>query len=235
VYPPGAVFQKPFSAGDPELAGFDNQSTLERRVAAAAAASQSTSATPALGRRSYQKGLQTLVWKADDENDDDLVYDVLYRREGETVWKPLRRASSDTILVWDTTTVPNGTYFVKVVASDSPANAPGTALTGELDGAPFEIDNTPPQIAFGSVRFDEGHTLVTFDVKDDDAPVERAEYSQDGLKWRSVFPLDGIADSREERYQLTIDGELGARGLTVRASDSMDNVATAHVDAPERR
>ena len=40
--------------------------------------------TPSLGRAHYQKGLQTLVWRADDENEDELVYDVLYRREGET-------------------------------------------------------------------------------------------------------------------------------------------------------
>src|SRR5207253_9782653 len=31
-----------------------------------------------------------------------------------------------------------------------------------------------------------------------------------------------------------IEGELGERGLTLRATDSMNNVATAHVDAPKR-
>ena len=62
-----------------------------------------SSSSPALGRRTYQKGLQTLVWRADDENDDDLVYDVLYRREGETEWTPLRRGLDEPILVWDTT------------------------------------------------------------------------------------------------------------------------------------
>jgi len=30
------------------------------------------------------EGLQTLVWRADDENDDELSYEVRYRREGET-------------------------------------------------------------------------------------------------------------------------------------------------------
>ncbi|MFI5302605.1 MAG: hypothetical protein ACHREM_31335, partial [Polyangiales bacterium] len=234
VYPPGIVFQKPFTAGDPELAGFENQTTPERKIAAAAA-TQSSSTSPSLGRRSYQKGLQTLIWKADDENDDELVYDVLYRREGEVTWKPLRRAISDTILVWDTTTIPDGTYFVKIVASDSPSNTAGTALSGELESSTFEVDNTPPQIVTASVRVDGGRTIVTFDVKDDTSTIQRVEYSQDGLKWRSAFPTDGIADSREEHYQLTIEGALGERGLTLRASDAMDNVATTHVDAPTRR
>jgi hypothetical protein len=97
VHPPGIVFQKPFSTGDPELAGFEDQSTPERKLAAAAGSQPGASS--GLGRRTYQKGLQTLVWKADDENEDDLVYDVLFRREGETAWKTLRKAMTESILV----------------------------------------------------------------------------------------------------------------------------------------
>ena len=233
VHPAGIVFQKPFSTGDPELAGFDDQSTPERKLAAAASAQPG--ATSSLGRRTYQKGLQTLVWKADDENDDDLVYDVMFRREGETAWKTLRKATSDAILVWDTTTIPNGTYFVKIVASDSPSNPSGTALSGELDSSAFEVDNSAPAIAVSNVRLDRGATVITFDVRDDHSPVQRVEFSQDGQRWRGVFPVDGIADSRDEHYELVVDGELGDRGLTLRATDSMNNVSTAHVDSPSRR
>jgi sugar lactone lactonase YvrE len=233
VHPPGIVFQKPFSTGDPELAGFEDQSTPERKLAAQASAQPGSSS--ALGRRTYQKGLQTLVWKADDENDDDLVYDVLYRREGETTWRTLRKAMNEAILVWDTTTIPNGTYFVKIVASDAPSNPMATALAGELDSVAFEVDNTAPTISVTNVRVVSGRTLITFDVKDDHSPIRGVEFSQDGQRWRSVFPVDGIADSREEHYELPVDGELGDRGLTLRASDSMNNVATTHVDPPRRR
>jgi hypothetical protein len=233
VHPPGIVFQKPFSTGDPELAGFEDQSTPDRKLAAQAAAQAGSSSS--LGRRTYQKGLQTLQWKADDENDDDLVYDVQYRREGETAWKTLRKNVQETILVWDTTTIPNGTYFVKIVASDAPSN-PGTmTLTGDLDSSAFEVDNTPPSIVVSNVRVVSGRTLITFDVKDDHSPIRGVEFSQDGQRWRSVFPLDGIADSREEHYELPVEGELGERGLTLRASDAMNNVATTHVDPPRRR
>ncbi len=84
------------------------------------------------------------------------------------------------------------------------------------------------------MRLDRGRTIISFDVRDDHSPVQRVEFSQDGQRWRGVFPVDGIADSREEHYELAVDGELGERGLTVRASDSMNNVATAHVDPPKR-
>ena len=233
VQPPGIVFQKPFSSGEPDLAGFEDQSTPERRLSQQAA--QQAGSVQAVGRRAYQKGLQTLQWRADDENDDELSYDVLYRREGETAWKTLRKGIAESILVWDTNTVPNGTYFVKIVASDAPSNPLSSAMTGELDSAAFEIDNTPPAIVIGGVRVERGRTIISFDVKDDHSPVQRVEFSQDGQRWRGVFPVDGIADSREEHFELPIDGELDARGLTLRASDTMNNIATAHVDAPRRQ
>jgi hypothetical protein len=232
VQPPGIVFQKPFSTGDPELAGFEDQSTPERKLAAQAAAQSTVASSPSMGRRTYQKGLQTLVWRADDENDDELIYDVMYRREGEATWKTLRKGVTDTILVWDTTTVANGTYFVRIVASDSPSNSNGAALSGEMDSSAFEIDNTPPTVTIGSVRTERGRTIITFDVKDDHSPIQKVEYSQDGQRWHGVFPVDGIADSRSERYELTIEGDIGDRGVTLRASDAMNNVVAAQVDRP---
>jgi hypothetical protein len=229
VQPPGIVFQKPFSNGDPDLAGFENQTTPDRKLTNAAMSPPSASGSAALGRRTYQKGLQTLVWRADDENEDDLTYEVDYRREGETAWKALRRDLDEAIYVWDTTTVPNGTYFVKIVASDAPSNAAGTALTGELVSAAFEIDNTPPEILVRDTRIDGAKTIITFDVIDDHSHIQRVEYSEDGQEWKTVFPADGIADSRQEHYEVTLDGMIGPRGLSLRASDSMNNVATRQV------
>jgi hypothetical protein len=235
VQAPGIVFQKPYSTGDPDLAGFEDQSTPERKLTnAAMTQSQGSSGAPALGRRTYQKGLQTLVWRANDENDDELSYDVLFRREGESEWKVLKRDLREPILVWDTTTVPNGTYLVRVVASDSPSNAPDVALAGELDSITFDVDNSPPVITSQPPQVANGRTTITFEVRDDNSPVVRAECSQDGVRWRAVFPVDGMADSRVERYQVTIDGELGPRGLSIRAQDAMNNVATLQVDAPSR-
>ena len=229
VHPPGIVFQKPFTTGDPDLAGFDNQTTPDRELTNAAMRGQAGGA-PTLGRRTYQRGLQTLVWSADDENLDALVYELQYRREGETTWKVLRRALMEPILVWDTTTVPNGTYFIKVLASDSPSNAAGVALAGELYSSAFEIDNSAPLIAIDGVRVEGGRTIVTFDVKDDHSPLGRVECSENGQEWRAVFPIDGMADSRTERYAVTLDAPLGPRGLSIRASDTMNNVATTQVE-----
>jgi hypothetical protein len=233
VHPPGIVFQKPFSTGEPDIAGFGDQTTPERKATSVAQTPQGSSGAPTLGRRTYQKNLQTLVWRADDENDDELSYDVLYRREGDTEWTPLRRGLDEPILVWDTTTVPNGTYFVRVVASDGPSNPAGTALAGERDSTAIQIDHTPPVITIGAVRTVGARTSIAFDVADADSSVARVEYSRDGgLRWTAIFPTDGIADSKTERYELVVDGSIGENGITIRAFDSMNNADTTHVGAP---
>jgi hypothetical protein len=75
---------------------------------------------------------------------------------------------------------------------------------------------------------------VTFAVTDDHSPIQRVECSQDGMTWRPIFPRDGIADSKSEQYEVAIDGELGPRGLSLRVTDAMNNVATSQVSAPVR-
>jgi hypothetical protein len=235
VHPQGIVFQKPYSSGDPDLAGFENQSTPDRKLTQVAQNAAQSGGSAALGRRTYQKGLETIVWRGDDENEDELSYDVLYRREGESSWKTLRRDLKEAILVWDTTTVPNGTYFIKIVASDAPSNGSINALAGDLESSAFQVDNMPPTIAVGSVRVENARTIIAFDVKDEHSPIQRVECSEDGQVWRGVFPTDGIADSKSEHYEVAIEGVVGPRGVTLRATDAMNNVSTAQVDALRSR
>jgi hypothetical protein len=229
IHPPGTVFQRQFPV-DPEIAGFEGD-TPDRR-ALARVQSQSAGAGPSLGRRTYEKGLLTFVWHADDDNHDTLSYDVQYRREGETTWKTLKQGLSDTILVWDTTSVPNGRYVIRVVASDAPSNSPTTALTGSLESTAFDVDNTPPVITVRQVKRDGNRTTVSFEVKDGESSVQKAEYSLDGDKWITIYPRDGIADSKTEQFELTLEGETGSRAIIVRATDALNNVASADVEVP---
>jgi hypothetical protein len=225
VHSPGVVFQRPFSTGEAEIAGYDGSPLTQRGGTAPNPANG-----PALGRRGYQKGLQTFIWKGQDPNDDDLSFDVLYRREGETTWKALKRNIADPIVVWDTTSVPNGTYVVKVVASDAPANPPGAALVAERESDTFDIDNAPPMFTISSVSREGTRTIVRFTVKDADSPVQRVEYSLDADRWRPIYPNDGIADSRTEDFELTLDQDVSDKAIILRAFDAMSNVATARAE-----
>ena len=224
INPPGTVYQRPFPTGDPEIAGYDGDLPDRRNQ------QPQNQTGPNLGRRTYQKGLLTFVWRAQDDNRDELIYDVLYRREGETDWKPLKRAVADEIVVWDTSSVPNGRYVLRVIASDAPSNSPTTVLTGALESTAFEIDNTPPTITVTAVTRQNGRMTIAFDVRDDNSAVQKAEYSLDGDRWQTIYPKDGIPDSRMEQFELTLDAQQETHGVIIRATDSLSNVASARGD-----
>lgn len=225
VHPPGTVFLRPFSSGEFEIAGFDAGTSDGRNLTSIAAAAP-TQSQPALGRRTVQKGLQTFVWKAEDANDDRLQYDVSYRREGTLDWQPLRKGLWDPLLTWDTTFVPDGAYVLKVVASDLPGNDASLALRGEAESATFLVDNTAPQVRFEPAVADGARMRMRFTVTDAMSPVLRVEYSLDAQRWQAVFPADGINDGRQERFDVAVEPN-GAREVTVRAFDALNNVVTA--------
>lgn len=229
IYPPGVVFQKPFSTGEAEIAGFEEGWPDTRPSPSALMAGAATSLTPGvgspMGRRIYQKGLQAFSWKAEDDNDDKMQYDVLYRREDETTWRTLRKGVNDQLFVWDTTSVPNGTYIIRVVASDAPSNPPGAALSGEADSTPFDVDNTPPVIRVLGTRRDGNRTVLSFEVQDDQSAVQRVDYSLDANRWRPVYPKDGICDSKLEQFELTVEGAPSL--VVIRAMDAMNNIVTS--------
>ena len=57
--------------------------------------------------------------------------------------------------------------------------------------------------------------------------VQRVEYSLDASRWRVVYPKDGIPDSRREEFEIVLQQNEAARSVIIRATDAMNNVATA--------
>jgi hypothetical protein len=224
LHPPGTVFQETFPLV-PGIAGFSG----ERQEPAV---NSDNRGAALLGRPEYQPGLLTFVWQGTDDDQDELRYTVQYRRERDTAWMVLRENLRNSILVWDTMSVPNGRYILRVVVSDSPSNAPDTRLTGLLDSETFAIDNTAPAIEVTSVRRDGTTLLLTFVVRDGESAISSVDYSLDGNSWQAAYPQDGIADSRVERFELAVTIEEPAQSVVLRAVDSLNNAATTSTALP---
>ncbi len=62
----------------------------------------------------------TVRWLAHDDNGDDLMFAVWYRGVGESNWRLLKDKISDRFYSFDSSLLPDGSYAVKVVASDGP-------------------------------------------------------------------------------------------------------------------
>ena len=220
-----------------------SSSPLERTVMQSG--SPATLTLPALGRRKatptislegtgsatlqYSKGYLTVRWSASDANNDPLIFKVELRREHDSHWWLLKEKLQDRFYAFDSTTVPDGRYIVRITASDAPGNTPAEALTGSLETDPFTIDNTPPEITNVSRTTDGHESVVTFTAHDALSWVDKAEYSVNGGDWILVQPEGKVTDSQILTYKLRVPID---QSIAIRVFDENDNVVVKQV--PER-
>jgi hypothetical protein len=178
-----------------------------------------------------QKGYMSVVWTAHDDNDDDLVFSLYIRGEGEKNWRLLKDKIEAHHYSWDSTTMPDGAYYLKLAASDSPSNPVGEALTAERESERFEVDNSQPSIEnlhAAIAKGASGDVTVTFEVRDPESDLARAEFSLDSGDWSLVFPKGGLSDARAETYEIPLHHVAsGEHTISIQVSDRNENVATA--------
>jgi hypothetical protein len=182
-----------------------------------------------------QKGWQSVLWTAHDDNDDDLRFAVYFRGEGEKQWKLMKDKLDQRFYSFDTTSLPDGAYYLKIVADDGPSNPPAETKSTEKESERFVVDNTPPVIE----RLEVSATAapgsnpplasahVIFTAKDNASAIDRAQYSLDGGEWILLSPKSGISDSKEETYDFSVAGLApGEHTIAVRAYDQFENVGS---------
>lgn len=222
LHRPGLAFEELINSSAPRVQGMRDRPEATE----AARRGQTGSALPVgSGRQLYLHGVRTATFAAEDPNGDRLRYRVSYRRQGDVPWQTLRAGLSETIVAWDTSTMPDGRYELRVEAEDSPDNPPGEILTGERVSRPFTVDNTPPAISDLTVAADG---TIRFRARDAGSPIRRAAVSVDGGPARVVRPVDGIADSASEDYDTRLPGfPEGAGSVVVKVEDDMGNSGAA--------
>ncbi|HEY2924319.1 MAG TPA: hypothetical protein VGJ98_05065, partial [Candidatus Eisenbacteria bacterium] len=189
----------------------------------------------------WARGIRSASWDALDPNGDNLRYKLYIKADDETAWKKLTGDLDDRAYSWDAESFANGTYRLKLEATDAPDNPDGTAITTERVSAPFLIDNIPPRVEnlrtatrAGSIR-ERTTVTVSGTTIDTDSRVAKIEYSVDGSDWKQIFPDDTIYDSLQERFHFdAVDLPPGEHAITVRASDSQRNVSVGKILAVTR-
>src|SRR5580692_6736882 len=180
-------------------------------------------------------------WSVHDDNDDQMIYSVYYRGDGDTRWLLLKDNVTDKFYSFDASLLPDGGYTIKVVASDALSHSPDQALTAEKESLRFEVDTTPPHIENLSASVENGKIHVTFRAVDSFSNIKRAEYSVDAGEWQFVEPVGQLSDSKTESYDFrvavpvaksaavttpTTDGQL-EHVVVVRAYDRYENMSSA--------
>jgi outer membrane protein assembly factor BamB len=180
-----------------------------------------------------QKGYQSVLWSAHDDNEDELRYAVYYRGESEHDWKLLKDNIEQKFFAWDTTAMADGAYYLKIVATDLLANPPAGATNTERESERFEVDNTPPLVENlratpGKANGGKNPVVVRFTATDAASSVAKAQYSIDGSDWVLLSPIGEISDSPTEHYEFALPGlASGEHTISVRVYDRFENVGSA--------
>jgi hypothetical protein len=194
------------------------------------------------------KGAVTARWAAHDDNGDEIIFDLYVRGEGEKNWRLLRAHVTERFYSFDSIRLPDGSYRMRVVASDAPAHPLGDALTGARESDRFIIDTTPPVLTGLEGKIQGGMLHASLVATDATSPIARAEYSFDAGRWQYLEPVGKLSDSLTEHYDFAVPiAALPVRAqpddegtssqapvadpaehiLTVRVYDRYDNVSAA--------
>jgi hypothetical protein len=220
LLPPNVVFLK-LPEQEDVIWGVDYRSAPQSK-------SSNKSKTYVMPKRHEKKGYQTVVWQAADKNEDDLVYSIFIRKKNSEKWRVMKNNWRDSIYTFETVTLPDGFYYIKVIASDNPSNPLGTGLNAEKISRILTIDNSLPVIRNMKAEKKKGVLTISFTVGDSLSQIKEVEFLVRPGEWKSVFPEDGICDSKRETFKWTYRlPDNSDNMITVKAVDGHGNIGVA--------
>jgi hypothetical protein len=176
-----------------------------------------------------------VTWKVENPDQDTLRYRLSYRQQGvpqSATWRDMLR--SDEILTakteydWETATLPEGRYQVRVEASDEPSNPPDQVQRHALETSGVLVDNTPPTFPIATLQ---GRKLKAR-VVDGVGPITRVDVSIDGrAEWRPLAPVDHVFDTADESFDADLSPLVpaGSHIVALRAFDAAGNYVVREI------
>ena len=168
----------------------------------------------------------TASWKVQDDNSDTLQFNVYYKGIDETNWKLLKKELKQNSHAWDSTSMSDGRYVIKISATDKLSNPPSFAKTSEKISDPFDIDNGQPVVTDITATANADQTYqISCAAADTSSLIQKAVYKIDSdEEWQVIFPDDGIFDSKRETLLLQTNTlPAGEHTITIRVTDAAGN------------
>ncbi|MFA5291543.1 MAG: hypothetical protein WC496_00760 [Phycisphaerae bacterium] len=178
-------------------------------------------------------GMRKIEFKATDDNDDKLLFEIDFRKKGRTGWIKLTDKLDKPGFDWNSKTVEDGIYEIRVTASDELSNNQDTKLTGSRISEPVTIDNTAPVIEKHQLQTFANSAILTMKVTDELSVVGSVSYTVDSNEdWISVLPDDNVFDTLFENFTIKIaDLKPGQHVIALQISDAEGNTMYKTYDA----
>ncbi|RKY25282.1 MAG: hypothetical protein DRP62_01640 [Planctomycetota bacterium] len=167
-------------------------------------------------------GVFKISYKAKDDNNDKLIYKIEFRKIGRTNWIEIEDKIEADSFEWDSKTVEDGRYEIRVTANDERDNTTTTKLIGSRISDPVVVDNAGPMI-------DEYKTskveALELKISDELSAIGKVEYTIDSnAEWIGAMPVDMVYDTTEEDVNITIEKlTVGEHIITIKARDAVGN------------
>ncbi len=182
--------------------------------------------------RAEGRGLLTVTWKASDPDGDDLVADIDFRPAGGSgPWVPMRRGVRGNAFGFDSRLLPDGRYLFRATASDRTGN-PDDPKSDAMVSDPVLVDNTPPAIALVSSTGGKSGPVLRVRVTDALSPIGAVGWSVNAGAWTRAAADDGMTDSPDESYTISLQPENRGAYVLIRAVDAAGNTSSLSVVAP---
>ncbi|MFC1763339.1 hypothetical protein ACFL6U_14835 [Planctomycetota bacterium] len=178
------------------------------------------------------RGTCKITYKTRDANDDRLVYALYFRKIGRSQWIRLVEDHDEEDFEWNTRTVEDGRYELRIVASDAPDNNPDVALTASRISDVLVVDNSGPVVRGHYVEKSGPLSILGLVIRDTFSLIDRLEYTVNSNKnWRAAIPEDLVYDSQEEDFRLVLeDLDPGEHLVSIRVKDSLGNTTYKSFD-----
>ena len=186
----------------------------------------------------WTHGLRTVQWRATDPDGDVLHFKVEERSEGATDWIKIVDDLEAPAITWDTNSLPDGMYRLRITATDAASNAVGEEVKVTEESAPVVVDNTPPRITALTATAERGAVRVAGEAVDDGGRVAQLDVATDEGDWRPLTADGGLTDTPRVAFHARLgDLKPGEHTVSVRATDLAGNSATraARVTVPGER
>ncbi|MEI7835252.1 MAG: hypothetical protein WCK05_02440, partial [Planctomycetota bacterium] len=173
-----------------------------------------------------RKVFRVIRVQAIDPNGDTLLYRFEYRPAGTAKWIELAKDVAVPMYAWNTLAVGDGTYELRVTASDKSSNPPEQALQSACAPLTTSVDHTPPVVSRLEARLEGATVTVSGSARDALSRITSIYRSLDSQEpWLPVLPGDGLCDDQAEDFRFTLkDLPAGAHQITVRVRDAYGNV-----------
>jgi len=177
--------------------------------------------------RPNRSSSKVIKWKANNPDGDTLGYLLEYRREGEDVWVPITADFiGKTTFKWTTSDISDGTYRIRITATDELSNPPGREKISRWITEPFLVDNRKPSVKNLNAR----GNVITGTASDESSVIQGIAYSLDGGTWIPIWPEDGFYDQNSEKFRIVLnDLDSGSHEITVSVEDEGGNIGIGAV------